>query len=107
MGEYMGGCSQATSVTPVQKVLQMMNEMKATSDIEKYTAEASKADSDVAQLSDQISGLDNELDSTEAAKAEATLIRNEQHAEYVKISTDFESLGASVYSAVCARDEFR
>merc|ERR1719265_337934 len=123
------GCSQAVSVTPVQKVLEMMNEMKAhgekmleeevktyktyaewvsdqsaelgfqiktaTSDIEKYTAEASKADSDVASLSSKIEELNTELASTEAAKAEATKIRNEQHAEYVEISTDYgESVDA-------------
>merc|ERR1719247_540438 len=85
----------AAAVTPVQKVLEMMNEMKtkgekmlaeevktmkeytewyddtsrelgfeietAKRDIEKYTAAAEKADSDVAQLSAAIKKLEGEL----------------------------------------------
>merc|ERR1719387_3082529 len=115
--------SSATSVTPVQKVLQMMTEMKtkgekmmqeeastyatykewvadtsrelgfeiktAKSDIEKYTAAAAKADSDVATLGKAIDKLNGELSVTEGEKAEATKIRKEQHAEYVKLSTDY------------------
>merc|ERR1719277_1765162 len=113
----------AAGVTPVQKVLTMMTEMKtkgeammeeelktyasykewvsdtsrtlgfeiktAESDIEKYTAAAAKADSDVAELSRAIKKLESELAATEAEKKEATDIRNSQHAEYVKLSTDY------------------
>jgi len=121
--------SGATAVTPVQKVLTMMNEMKAKgekmmaeeattyasykewvadtsrelgfeiktgkSDIEKYLAAAGKADSDVAALGRAIDKLEGELGTTEGEKAEATEIRNGQHAEYVKISTDYsESVDA-------------
>mmetsp|Transcript_61157 Transcript_61157/g.97073 ORF Transcript_61157/g.97073 Transcript_61157/m.97073 type:complete len:670 (-) Transcript_61157:84-2093(-) len=120
---------EAASVTPVQKVLEMMSEMKvkgekmmdeeqntyfrykewvgktsrelgfeietSKSDIEKYTAAAVKADSDVAQLSDSIAKLESELASTTAEKKEATEIRKEQHAEYVTMSTDYsESVDA-------------
>merc|ERR1719311_298112 len=119
----------ATAVTPVQKVLTMMNEMKtkgenmmkeeastyasykewvadtsrelgfeiktAKSDIEKYLAAAAKADSDVAELGKAIDKLDGELATTEGEKQDATDIRNTQHAEYVKISTDYsESVDA-------------
>merc|ERR1719197_1437317 len=67
----------------------------AKSDIEKYTAAAEKADSDVAQLSAAIKKLEGELGATEAEKAEATEIRNSQHEEYVKLSTDYaESVDA-------------
>jgi hypothetical protein len=120
---------QVAAVTPVQKVLQMMNEMKAkgdamkaeeaktyatykewfddttrqlgfdlktaNSDIEAYTAAATKADSDVAQLTNAIAKLNAELQETENEKAEATKIRNEQNAEYLSISTDYsESVDA-------------
>mmetsp|Transcript_11162 Transcript_11162/g.18446 ORF Transcript_11162/g.18446 Transcript_11162/m.18446 type:complete len:653 (-) Transcript_11162:44-2002(-) len=120
---------QSASVTPVQKVLTMMNEMKskgeammveesktyatykewvsdtsrelgfeiktAKSDIEKYLAAAGKADSDVATLSSEISKLDGELAGTQGEKQEATDIRNSQHEEYVKLSTDYgESVDA-------------
>merc|ERR1719428_1536875 len=106
--------SQAAAISPVQKVLQMMSEMKtkgekmmaeeqqtyraysewvddqsrelgfemktAKSDIEKLTAEATKADSDVSELSDAINQLQSDLANTEAEKQEATDIRNSQHA---------------------------
>jgi uncharacterized coiled-coil DUF342 family protein len=122
-------CCHAAQITPVQKVLDMMNEMKAKgekmmeeekktyadysewvddqttelgfeiktalSDIEKLTAAATKADSDVSKLGASVAKLEGELGSTEAAKQEATELRNEQHAEYEKMSTDYgESVDA-------------
>jgi hypothetical protein len=121
--------ADSAKVTPVQKVLEMMTEMKtkgekmlatevktyatykewvsdtsrelgfeiktAKSDIEKYTAAAAKADSDVAQLSAEISKLEGELGDTEGEKKAATDLRKEQHAEYLKLSTDYgESVDA-------------
>merc|ERR1712187_264925 len=54
-----------------------------------------KADSDVAQLSAAIKKLEGELADTEAEKKDATDVRNSQHAEYVKLSTDYsESVDA-------------
>jgi len=125
----MLACAGATAVTPVQKVLTMMTEMKSKgekmmaeeaktfasytewvsdtsrelgfqiktgkSDAEKYLAAAAKADSDVAKLGNAIGKLQGELGSTEAEKAEATSIRNEQHASFSKTSTDYsESVDA-------------
>jgi hypothetical protein len=119
----------ATSVTPVQKVLTMMTEMKskgdlmmaeeaktyasysewvsdtsrelgfeiktAKSDIEKYTAAAAKADSDVDQLSMAISKVEAELSTIEGEKKDTTEVRESQHAEYVTMSTDYaESVDA-------------
>merc|ERR1712107_170430 len=67
----------------------------AKSDIEKYTAAATKADSDVAELSRAIKKLEGELATTEGEKKEASEIRDAQHAEYVKLSTDYsESVDA-------------
>jgi len=120
---------EASAVTPVQKVLTMMDEMKAKgeammekeaktyatykewvsdtsrelgfeiktakSDIEKYLAAAAKADSDVSKLRAEIEKLESELAATEGELKEATDIRNAQHAEYVKLSTDYgESVDA-------------
>jgi len=125
----LAACCQAVAVTPVQKVLEMMNEMKAKgekmmdeeqktmraytewvddqstelgfeiktakSDIEKLTAAAAKADSDVTELGAAIAKLEEELAQVESEKKEATDLRNEQHAEYSKISTDYsESVDA-------------
>merc|ERR1719183_1051980 len=67
----------------------------AKSDIEKYLAAAAKADSDVSELGSAIKNLEGELAATEGEKAEATEVRNAQHAEYVKLSTDYsESVDA-------------
>merc|ERR1719335_1879174 len=67
----------------------------AKSDIEKYLAAAAKADSDVAELGKAIDALEGELATTEGEKADAIEVRNGQHAEYVKISTDYsESVDA-------------
>jgi chromosome segregation ATPase len=118
-----------SAVTPVQKVLEMMSEMKtkgeammeeeaktyaayaewvddqsrelgfemktANSDIEKLTAAAAKADSDVAELGAAIGQLETDLQDTQNEKQEATDLRNSQHEEYKKISTDYsESVDA-------------
>jgi len=121
--------THAAAVTPVQKVLTMMSEMKtkgeamlaeetktyatyqewvsdtsrelgfeiktAKSDIEKYLAAAAKADSDVAVLGEEIKKLEGELDATQAEKQESTDVRNSDHVEYLKLSTDYgESVDA-------------
>jgi len=135
----MLACAGATAVTPVQKVLTMMTEMKSKgekmmaeeaktfasytewvsdtsrelgfeiktgkSDAEKYLAAAAKADSDVAKLGNAIGKLQGELGSTEAEKAEATSIRNEQHASFSKTSTDYSEsvMHWSVQSRPCSR----
>jgi len=117
------------AVTPVQKVLTMMAEMKtngekmmaeeattyasykewvsdtsrqtgfeiktANRDIEKYLAGAAQADSNVAELGSAIGSLNAEQSTTEGEKAEATEVRNTQHANYAKLSTDYaESVDA-------------
>jgi hypothetical protein len=65
----------------------------ANSDIEKLTAFIEKADNDVAQLGQAISELDDLIAQKEGEKQAATDLRNTEHAEYVKVSTD---LGESV-----------
>jgi len=119
----------ADAVEPVQKVLQMMSEMKtkgekmvdeeakiyrtyaewvddqstqlgfdittANKDIEKGLAFIAKADSDVDTLGAAISELDSEINQLQTEKKDATTLRNSNHAEYVKISTDYsESVDA-------------
>jgi len=117
------------AVTPVEKVLTMMTEMKtkgeammgeeaktyatykewvsdtarelgfeiktANSDIEKLTAQAEKADSEVAKLGASLKQQQADLAATEGEKQDATDIRNSQNAEYKKTSTDYsESVDA-------------
>merc|ERR1719158_694670 len=115
--------------TPVQKVIEMMNEMLAKgkaekeaetkiyeeyaewvddktretgfeiktlkSQIEEFTAAAELADSDVADLTAKIAELDGQIGAWEADQKAATAVRDEEHAEYLKISKDYsESLDA-------------
>jgi len=121
--------SDAAAVSPVQKVLQMMGEMKgkgekmvdeekkiygtysewvddqstqlgfdiktANSDIEKLLAFIAKADSDVDSLSASVTELEADINSLQTEKKDGAGLRAEQHAEYVKISTDYgESVDA-------------
>jgi len=65
----------------------------ANSDIEKLSAFIEKADNDVAQLGKAIGELDDLIAQKEGEKQAATDLRNGEHAEYVKTSTD---LGESV-----------
>jgi len=120
-------CGEAAE--PVQKVLQMMSEMKvkgekmveeeakiyrtyaewvddqstqlgfdmttANKDIEEGLAFIAKADSDVDTLGAAISQLESEINQLETEKKDATTLRNANHAEYVKVSTDYsESVDA-------------
>merc|ERR1719163_2241025 len=67
----------------------------ANKDIEELLAFIAKADSDVDTLSAGVFELEGEISKLEGEKQEATDIRNEQHAEYVKVSTDYsESVDA-------------
>jgi chromosome segregation ATPase len=115
--------------SPVQKVIEMMNEMKAKGEsekdaeakmfdeyeeyaedesrktgfeiktlntqIEELSTAAEKADSDVADLSARIEELDGEIAAWEADQKAATELRNEENAEYQKVSADYgESVDA-------------
>merc|ERR1719277_280313 len=63
--------------------------------IEELIAYISKAESDVKTLSGEIAELNSEITRLSADKAEATEIREKQHAEYLTISQDYsESVSA-------------
>lgn len=84
------------------------NEIKAAkAEIDKLLAFIAKADSDVETLSDAISGLEAEIAKLEKEKQDGTDMRNEEHAEYIKVSTDYsESVDAlrKAIQAMKARD---
>jgi len=67
----------------------------AESDIKKLIAFIDAADSKVKELGDAIQALDNEIAEDEKAKQDATDLRTEQNAEFVKLETDYsESVDA-------------
>jgi len=116
-------------VTPVEKVLQALGEMKAKaeasmakeqkvyaeyaewaddrtkelgfeiktgeSNIEELLAFIEKSDNKVAQLGNAIAELEADIARLTADKKDATAVREKEHAEYVKVSTDYsESVDA-------------
>jgi len=67
----------------------------ANSDIEKLSAFIEKADNDVSQLGKAIGELDDLIAQKEGEAQAATDLRNSEHAEYTKVSTDLsESVDA-------------
>merc|ERR1719456_412989 len=108
----------AASVTPVQQVLSMMDEMKAKgekemeeeqkifatyaewvddrtkelafeiktekNEIEELLAFIEKADNDVKVLGDEVKQLESDIAGLEADKADATAVRDKEHAEFLK-----------------------
>merc|ERR1719443_2003464 len=61
----------------------------SNNEIDELSAFITKADSDVDKLSSDISELEGEIKNLENEKQEATELRNSQHKEYVKVSTDY------------------
>jgi len=65
------------------------------STIDKLSAFIAKADDKVRRLGEEIQALDDEIASLESEKSGATQVRNAEHEEYVKVSTDYgESVDA-------------
>jgi len=118
-----------TQVTPVQKVLQALEEMKTKaaaamdeeqkifheytqwvddrttdlgfeiktgeSTIEELIAFIEKSDNKVAELATAIGKLEDDIARLDAEKKDATAVRDKEHAEYMKVSTDYaESVDA-------------
>jgi len=68
--------------------------------LDKTTARIAKADASVAKLKEEIKTLEAEIAEIDAGQAEATKLREEAHAEYVKASTDFKDSAAAVAKAI-------
>merc|ERR1719199_2236992 len=100
------GClARASSVTPVQKVLEMLTEKKAKGEREKDEEARTYAvykewvddqtDNTVAELADAIAELESEIAGLEADKKEATNVRNKEHEEFQVVQQDYsESVDA-------------
>merc|ERR1719316_2074887 len=119
----------ASQVTPIQQVLNMMDEMKVKgekdmeeeqkifatyaewvddrtkelafeiktgkTEIEELTAFIEKADNEVKELGAAITQLESDVAGLEKDKADATKVRDTEHAEYLKVSKDYgESVDA-------------
>jgi hypothetical protein len=67
--------------------------------LDKYSARADSATSTIAELEEAIKGLEGEVAEMDAAQAEAGKIRNEEHEDYVKSSSDFSDSVKAVAAA--------
>merc|ERR1719407_251429 len=68
--------------------------------LDKTSARIAKADAGTAKLTEEIKLLEKEVAEIDAGQAEATKMREESHAEYVKASTDFKDSAAAVAKAI-------
>merc|ERR1719181_2031311 len=79
---------------------------KATMTIEKLDTRLEKASSDKQELEEQIATKSDELAAMDKANAEATKIRNEEHANFMKVDADFSGAAEAVDDAIDALKEF-
>merc|ERR1719331_1432129 len=74
--------------------------------LDKTTARIAKAEADKAKLQEEIKMLENEIAEIDAGQAEATKVREEEHAEYLKASKDYKDSAAAVAKAIDVLSEY-
>jgi len=74
--------------------------------LDKTSARIAKAEADKAKLQEEIKLLENEIAEMDAGQAEATKVRQEEHAEYLKASSDFKDSAAAVAKAIDVLSEY-
>merc|ERR1719321_1376074 len=79
---------------------------KATMTIEKLDTRLEKASTQKQELSEEIATKSEELAAMDKANAEATKIRNEEHANFMKVDADFSGAAEAVDDAIDALKEF-
>merc|ERR1719231_1219343 len=77
-----------------------------TGKLDKTTSRMEKAEADKASLNEAIKTLEGELAEMDAAQAEATKVRQEEHAEYLKASKDFKDSATAVAKAMEVLSEY-
>merc|ERR1719265_299605 len=79
---------------------------KKNMEIDKLNARLEKASTSKEQLQELVADNSEEIANTEAANAEATKLRNEQHENFVKVDTDFSGAAEAVDDAIDALKEY-
>jgi chromosome segregation ATPase len=74
--------------------------------LDKTTARIAKAEADKAKLEEDIKLLETEIAEIDAGQAEATKVRQEEHAEYLKASKDFKDSATAVAKAIAVLSEY-
>ena len=74
--------------------------------LDKTTARIAKAEADKAKLEEDIKLLETEIAEIDAGQAEATKVREEEQAEYLKASKDFKDSATAVAKAIAVLSEY-
>merc|ERR1719440_2411368 len=74
--------------------------------LDKTSARIAKAEADKAKLAEEIKLLETEIAEIDAGQAEATKQRQEEHAEYLKASSDYKDSAAAVAKAIDVLSEY-
>merc|ERR1719506_2366502 len=68
--------------------------------LDKVTARMDSASTTIAELGEAVKQLQKEIAESDAALAEATAVRDEEHNDYLKASKDYKDSSAAVAAAV-------
>merc|ERR1719160_2290202 len=74
--------------------------------LDKTTSRIAKAEADKAKLTEEIKMLEQEIAEIDAGQAEATKVRQKEHEEYLKASSDFKDSAAAVAKAIDVLSEY-
>merc|ERR1719159_1715649 len=68
--------------------------------LDKYSARIDNARSTIAELEEAVKSLEGEIAEMDAAEAEASKIRSEEHEDFLKASKDFDDSAKAVAAAI-------
>merc|ERR1719235_657023 len=74
--------------------------------LDKTSARMAKAEADKAKAQEEIKMLETEIAEIDAGQAEATKVRQSEHEEYLKASSDFKLSAAAVAKAIDVLSEY-
>jgi chromosome segregation ATPase len=74
--------------------------------LDKTKSRIAKAEADKAKLTEEVKMLEEEIAEIDAGQAEATKVRQAEHEEYLKASSDFKDSAAAVAKAIDVLSEY-
>jgi chromosome segregation ATPase len=92
-------CDKETSESKAKQA-----ELTASSD--KSQVRIEKATATIAELKEKIKALQEQMAEMDAAQAEATALRNKEHEEYMKASTEYKESAEAVANAIAVLNDY-
>merc|ERR1719484_115445 len=77
-----------------------------TGKLDKTAARIAKGEADKAKLTEDIKVLEEEIAAIDAGQAEATKVRQAEHEDYLKASSDFKEAAAAVAKAISVLNDY-